>query len=243
MTEEGESSDRLETAPSMELRRRRLRFHSESLAKPFRELWNEDLRIDVDSVVHLDDGTHLQYWSVESQEPQQLIETVEQFPTTLDAELVSAVDDTHRFEVHGSRESLFGTFDEFDGITLSATYDEDGVEVVAEFPGDVDTDTVRAAVADVYPDLELVDSYTVETLDAFRHLLRARLTQRQLTVLQVAYFSGYYEQPRRRTGTELADRLDISKQAFHDHLRKAHAGVFDALFEDDTSRLTDKPWG
>jgi len=230
MTEEGRSSDRLETALSRELRRRRLRFHSESLAEPFRE--HGDLRIDVSSVVQLEDGTHLQYWSVESREPQQLTETVAQFPTTLGAELISTVDDTHRFEVHGSRESLFGAFDEFDGLTLSATYDDDGVTVVGEFPGDVDTESVEAAVTDVYSDLELVDSYTVETVDAFRHLLRARLTQRQLTVLQVAYFSGYYEQPRRRTGTELADRLDISKQAFHDHLRRAHAGVAEVLFGD-----------
>ncbi|MFC6756140.1 helix-turn-helix domain-containing protein [Halomicroarcula sp. GCM10025894] len=36
---------------------------------------------------------------------------------------------------------------------------------------------------------------------------------------------------RGRTGTELADRLGISKQAFHDHLRKAHATVFEVLLE------------
>jgi len=210
--------------------RRRLVFHSASLADPFRELLETSVAVDVDSVVQLGDGTHLQYWTVEHREPQLLIETVEQFPTTLEATLLSTVGDTHRFEVHGSRESLFGAFDEFDGVTRSATYDAEGVSVVAEFPADVDTDRVVASVQRAYPDLELVDSYTVETVDVFRHLVRNRLTERQLAVLQLAYFSGYYEQPRKRSGSELADRLGISKQAFHDHLRKAHAGVFDALF-------------
>lgn len=209
--------------------RRQLVFHSDVLAEPFRERWDGDVTIDVDSVVRLDDGTALQYWTVEHREPQQLIETFEQFPTTLDVALLSTVEGTHQFEVHGYRESLFGAFDDFGGIALAATYDTDGVEVVGEFPGDVDTDSVVAAVRDVHPDLELVDSYTVETLNAVRHEIRNRLTQRQLLVLQVAYFSGYYERPRRRTGTELADRLGISKQAFHDHLRKAHATVFETL--------------
>ncbi|MDS0281087.1 helix-turn-helix domain-containing protein [Haloarcula onubensis] len=227
---EGEGGKR----PSAATPRRQLVFRSQSLAEPFRDIWDENVTIAVESVVQLDDGTHLQYWTVRHREPQRLIETVEQFPTTLDAELVSTVDDTHRFEVHGARESLFTAFEAFDGVTLSAAYDADGVDVVGEFAGDVDTDAVVEAGQAVYPDLELVDSYTVETLDTFRHLVRDRLTQRQLTVLHVAYFSGYYERPRRRSGAELADRLGISKQAFHDHLRKAHATVFEALIGNET---------
>jgi len=220
-----ETDGRLTAARS----RRQLVFHSDAIAEQFREQWDGDVAIEVDSGVQLDDGTQLQYWTVEHREPHRLIETFEQLPTTIEAELLSTVDGTHTFEVHGSKESLFGAFDEFDGITLAATYDTDGVEVVGEFPGDVNTDSVVAAVQDVYPDLELVDSYTVETLNAFRHLIGNRLTERQLMVLQVAYFNGYYERPRRRSGTELADRLGISKQAFHDHLRKAHATVFETL--------------
>jgi len=234
MTDDGAAETDADGRLSATGPRRQLVFHSEALAEPFRASWTEDVTIDIDSVVQLDDGTALQYWTVTHREPQRFIETVTQLPTTLDAELVSTVDDTHRFEVHGSRASLFGTLGEFDGVALSATCDTDSVEVVGEFPGDVDTDSVVAAVQDVYPDLELVGRYTVETLDTFRQEVRQRLTQRQLTVLQVAYFSGYYERPRRRTGTELADRLGISKQAFHDHLRKAHATVFEALIESGT---------
>ncbi|MBX0286167.1 bacterio-opsin activator domain-containing protein [Haloarcula salinisoli] len=209
--------------------RRRLRFHSDSLGELFHEVLAEGVTVHIDSVVQLDDGTHLEYWTTTHRDPQRLVETVEQLPTKLDAELLSTVDDTHRFEVHGASESLFGVLEEFGAVAKSATYDTDGFEVVAELPVDVDTDTIVEAVQSVYPSLELVDGYTVETVSDFRQRVKERLTERQLTVLQVAYFSGYYERPRRRTGAELADRLGISKQAFHDHLRKAHATVFETL--------------
>lgn len=231
MDKHGEPPDPAETALSADLRQRRLRFHSESLAEPFRETGDVDISIEVDSVVHLDDGTTLQYWSVTHQSPEQVLATIESLPMTLDVRLLRTIDDRHWFEVHGSAESLFATFDEFDGVTQSATYDSDGIDVVAELPADVDTDQLLEAVEREYDDLELVDSYTVETLSAFRYLVRTRLTDRQFTVLQLAYFSGYYKQPRRRAGSELADRLDISRQAFHDHLRKAHRAVFEVLFD------------
>jgi len=215
--------------------RRRLRFHSDSLGELFYEVTDEGVTVDVDSVVQLDDGTHLEYWTTTHQDPHRLLETVEQLPTKLDAELLSTVDDTHRFEVHGASESLFGVLEEFGVVAKCATYDADGLEVVAQFPADVDTGAIAEAVQSVYPSLELVEGYTVETVSDFRERIRERLTPRQQTVLQMAYFGGYYEQPRHRTGDELAGQLGITRQAFHDHLRKAHATVFEALIEDGTA--------
>lgn len=212
--------------------RRRLRFHSDSLGELFDEVVEDGVSIDIDSVVQIDDGTHLEYWTTTHEDPQRLVETVEQFPTKLDAELLSTVDDTHRFEVHGASESLFGALEGFGAVARTATVDADGLDVVAEFPVDVDAAAVAEAVQSVYPSLELVDGYTVETVSDFRQRVREQLTPRQQTVLQMAYFGGFYEQPRRRTGEELAGQLDITRQAFHDHLRKAHATVFEVLIED-----------
>lgn len=212
--------------------RLRLEFHSDDLAKPFREAFDEPVTNTVNSVVQLDDGTHLQYWTVTHTSPDRLCTTVVNFPTTLDARLLSTVGDTHRLEVHGDTSSLFSAFDTFDGDTKAAVYDEDGVHVVAEFPSSVQTDMVIDAVHDIYPDLDLVSSHTIQTVNVFRHIIEDQLTERQLTALRIAYFSGYYEQPRMSTGEELAERMGISKQAFHEHLRKAYATVFEHLLED-----------
>ncbi|WP_435158699.1 helix-turn-helix domain-containing protein [Haladaptatus sp. DFWS20] len=211
--------------------RLRLEFHSDNLAKPFQETFDEPVTITVNSVVQLADGTHLQYWTVTHTSPDRLCKTVVNFPTTLDARLLSTVGDTHRIEVHGDTSSLFSAFDEFDGDTKAAVYDENGVHVVAEFPSSVKTDMVVDAVHDIYPDLDLVSSHTIQTVHVFRHVIEDQLTDRQLTALRIAYFSGYYEQPRMSTGEELAERMGISKQAFHEHLRKAYATIFEHLLE------------
>ncbi|MFC7200793.1 helix-turn-helix domain-containing protein [Halospeciosus flavus] len=43
---------------------------------------------------------------------------------------------------------------------------------------------------------------------------REKLTTRQREVLQTAYFIGFFEQPRVRTGTEIADAMGISQPTF-----------------------------
>lgn len=237
-----EQSSGTETDPGREPRLR-VEFRSDDLAEPFRDRFDEPVAITVYAVVQLDDGTHLQYWELTHTDPETVIETVVQFPTTLDARLLSTVGDTHRIEVLGGSRSLFAVFDEFDGTTRSAVYDEDGVRVVAEFPLDVETDAVVEAVHDVYPDLDVVESQTVGTVNLFRRHVEDRLTDRQLTALRLAYFGGYYEQPRVSTGAELAERMDISKQAFHEHLRKAYVTVFSILLEGSTldDGLTGQP--
>ncbi len=62
------------------------------------------------------------------------------------------------------------------------------------------------------------------------------LTDRQRTVLEAAYLSGYFDWPRRRTtGEELADTLDIATSTLHQHLRVASGKVFEQYFDGDPS--------
>ncbi|MBX0303959.1 PAS domain-containing protein [Haloarcula salinisoli] len=57
------------------------------------------------------------------------------------------------------------------------------------------------------------------------------LTDRQRTVLEAAYLSGYFDWPRRRTtGEDLADALDIATSTLHQHLRVASGKVFEQYF-------------
>nr|WP_272904676.1 helix-turn-helix domain-containing protein [Halobacterium sp. TGN-42-S1] len=47
------------------------------------------------------------------------------------------------------------------------------------------------------------------------------LTDRQLAALQLALECGYYEQPRRTSLRDLADRTSVARSTFEEHLRKA----------------------
>ncbi|MFD1514881.1 bacterio-opsin activator domain-containing protein [Halomarina rubra] len=219
--------------------RQRLHFVSDALAEPFRSLLDGNVSIAVDSVVHLDDGTHLQYWTVTGGSVENLLAAVEQFPTTLDARMLSTVGDTHRIETHGSSDSLFTAFTRFDGSTRSAVSDPNGVRITADFPLDVDRAAVAAAVREVYPDLALVAWEDVTTFDAVRRLVERALTDRQSTALRIAYYGGYYERPRQSTGAELAARMGITKQTFNTHLQKAYRTLFELLLADADYDDTD----
>ncbi|RQG96924.1 GAF domain-containing protein, partial [Natrarchaeobius oligotrophus] len=68
-----------------------------------------------------------------------------------------------------------------------------------------------------------------------RSRLLERLTERQREVVQTAYHSGFFEWPRRTTGEEIADSLDISPPAFHKHVRFSEQKLFDTIFESGSS--------
>jgi len=58
------------------------------------------------------------------------------------------------------------------------------------------------------------------------------LTDRQLEVVQTAYYSGFFESPRGHTGEEVAETLGVSSTAFYRHIRTVQRKLFDTLFED-----------
>jgi len=55
--------------------------------------------------------------------------------------------------------------------------------------------------------------------------LHSVLTDRQLNILDMAYSWGYYEWPRKLSVTKLAKKLNLSKSATCEHLRKAELKV------------------
>ncbi|ADQ66514.1 pas domain s-box [Halogeometricum borinquense DSM 11551] len=59
-----------------------------------------------------------------------------------------------------------------------------------------------------------------------------RLTERQLEVVQTAYYAGYFENPRAHSGDEVADVLGVSPAAFYRHIRTVQRKLFAVLFEE-----------
>ncbi|EMA00811.1 hypothetical protein SAMN05443574_101232 [Haloarcula vallismortis] len=113
----------------------------------------------------------------------------------------------------------------------------DGVATIAvELPSEADIRPTVNAVTDAYPETSLAakreTERPAETNTGFRDRLSGTLSDRQETVLQAAYHSGYFEWPRGSTAEELADSLDISSPTLHNHLRKAQQKVLTAFFDD-----------
>jgi hypothetical protein len=123
--------------------------------------------------------------------------------------------------------SLIGRFEEHDCLYQPPTVHRQGWEhytVLAFDEGDV-----RDLLHDLDDDRD-VEVLSKTALDERRipHSMLAPvdslfddLTDRQLAALRLALDAGYYEQPRRTSVRDLADRTAVSRSTFEEHLRKA----------------------
>lgn len=72
---------------------------------------------------------------------------------------------------------------------------------------------------------------------------RTNLTSKQYEALVVAYQLGYYEIPRRATGEEVAEALDISHQALSERLCRGYRNVIDTLLQHEGPSSLSDPFG
>ncbi|WP_058365209.1 bacterio-opsin activator domain-containing protein [Haloparvum sedimenti] len=112
--------------------------------------------------------------------------------------------------------------------------------LVVDVPGGVEVRNVTRFVGDRFADADLTSKQTREQASehGFYASVLDRMTDRQLEVLETAYYSGFFESPRRATGETVADSLGISPQAFYQHIRTAQRKLFAALIEDHTPVAT-----
>ncbi|QZX99128.1 PAS domain S-box protein [Halobaculum rubrum] len=89
-----------------------------------------------------------------------------------------------------------------------------------------------------YPDVNVAihEQTTTSPSHSWMRLLDDSLTGRQRDILATAYYSGFFDQQRKRTGTEIADLLDISQPAFSTQLRAAHRNLLSTLFGEESEK-------
>jgi PAS domain S-box-containing protein len=214
-----------------------LDFRSTEIAQSYRAETDEEIVVKLDSVVSLSDGTYRQFWTIEGTSPQ-VVNTVltNNYQSVSEPKLLQTVGDTSRFQVTVDEDSAAGVFATFDGNLQSVKIQNNAATMTARFQDSVETPAVTQAIQKHIPDIQLVDQRRLLTPTYLRQLVEENLTDRQQTVIRLAYFGGYYERPRLSTGDELAAELGISRQTFHHHLRKAEATVFYYMFDKETAQ-------
>ncbi|SDN10303.1 hypothetical protein SAMN04487949_3376 [Halogranum gelatinilyticum] len=61
---------------------------------------------------------------------------------------------------------------------------------------------------------------------------RTVLTDRQCEVLETAHEMGYFDHPKRANATEVAERLDINRSTFAEHLSAAQSKLLDVILDE-----------
>jgi len=103
-------------------------------------------------------------------------------------------------------------------------------------PADGDVTAVTDALQSVYADASAV---TIRSKAAAGDPdvvpdVREALTDKQRQALELAYHQGYFERPREHNATELAEKLDVTRATFTQHVRSAHRKL--------VSRLLGEQW-
>ncbi len=231
-----------ETVPSGEYALE-LEFRSEGIGRLLREVavdhTSDEFEISIDGDVPLPDGRRIQYYTASGVSVKKYIGMLDEFDSILRVRLLSVAGDSCRVEVELAYDSMGATFAELDGRTKAGFYRRGTHYVVGELPADVDVDAAIATVHSIYPQMEHHSTRRIVTSRQFYRVAEHALTERQFTVLQLAFYGGYFEQPRLSTGADLAAQLGITKQTFNTHLRKAYQALFEQLFHEAESIDTD----
>ncbi|MFU8868235.1 bacterio-opsin activator domain-containing protein [Natronococcus sp.] len=211
---------------------RRLEFRAnESAVPPSLRIEGGETRIEIDSVVSLPDGTTVQYMGTADLSASDFVTAVEEVPHYIDVRLLSSSDGYHRVEAHAESTTVAHVFSSLGGRARTIVITPEEVRFLGELPGDVDPRLAADGIREFHRSVELVSEDLVYSPHLLYDVVADALTERQLSVLDAAYFGGYFDTPRTSTGDELADRFGVTRQTFNQHLRKAQRTVFRHLFE------------
>ncbi|PCR91591.1 bacterio-opsin activator domain-containing protein [Natrinema ejinorense] len=190
--------------------------------------------IAVDHVLPLND-VFVYYLTVPDSDPDAVRDAAADLPAITELRCIDVSEAESYWEVvvRGSTisELLVGY-----GARLQSKVVRDGVAALTvQVSPDVDLREFVDAVTSAYPDTRLVSKRTVdrpvETRGDFRQTVESSLTEKQRLALEAAYHGGYFEWPTRNSdASEIADRLGIARQTFHQHLRVAQAKLLSAYF-------------
>ncbi|AUX10016.1 PAS domain S-box [Halalkaliarchaeum desulfuricum] len=118
----------------------------------------------------------------------------------------------------------------------SITVSRRGTRIDLSTPRQRDNREFISRLKDVYPGAEL-KAYVTDpqpgsaSTPAFEELL----TDRQREILETAYHAGFFDQPRKSTGKEIAESLDISQPAFSTQLRAIQRKIVESVYGCETT--------
>ncbi|RBI59404.1 bacterio-opsin activator [halophilic archaeon] len=120
-------------------------------------------------------------------------------------------------------------------VFREATASPTTTTLAIDIPDSIDVRTITQLVRESFSNVELRSKQTINQAiehDFYSKFLE-KLTERQLEVIQTAYYSGFFESPRESTGEDVAKTLGISPPAFYKHARTVQRKLFTTLFEEN----------
>lgn len=182
------------------------------------------------------DGSYLEYFTVTNAAPAEFLDLADQTRGVDHVRLVSRDSNECLCEVGVTSPSIVTAVANAGGTVTALTAEDGFGTVIVELSRTADIHHVVDALDATVADVDLLAKRTVDrpvqTEQRFRSAVSERLTTKQRDVLEAAHFAGFFEQPRRSRGDEIAESLGISPSTFHQHMRAGLRKFIDVVVAD-----------
>ncbi len=199
-------------------------------------LVQEEGRFEFKGVVPNDDHGRL-FFTVSDLSSDRVAEFAAMASEVTNLSVIADRGDRTLYEADLTGDSLTRTVLDHGGVPREMTATDGDVRLVVDLAADADVREFVEAFRSRYETAELVRRRERErpgrTAAGFRAELEERLTDRQAEVLRSAYLSGFFSTPRDRTGSEIAESLDVAQPTFNNHLRAAQRKLLTLLFDEE----------
>lgn len=202
-------------------------------------LADEGCRIEHRGLVPRSDGTSRWFVTAAGVTPERMDELVAGVDRIGTARSIVEADALYELTIRpptrGETPCLFDETVEHGGRVGSMTATTEEVTFTVEMPTESAVRRFIESLRSDYRNVELVGrhdhDHPTTAREGRRGWLATELTDRQREILQVAYYSGYFEDPRETTGAEISEQLGINRSTFHRTLRAAERASFAALLD------------
>lgn len=178
-----------------------------------------------------------QYVTIDGVDGETALETATAHDSVEECRLIYDGDERCTLELRLTR-SVVRTLANHGATVRDVTVEDGDGTCVVEVSQDADIRKIAEALTITCENAELVARREVDravrTAAQRRSRILDELTDRQLTTLRLAYYGGFFDWPRKSTGEEIAEAMDISPPTMHQHLRKGLKSILREFFDDSS---------
>ncbi|WP_435177139.1 bacterio-opsin activator domain-containing protein [Halorussus sp. AFM4] len=191
--------------------------------------------VRLESLVERDDGSLRAFFVVDGASVSEVAEFAARSAAVSDPTHVSETDEGHLFEATVGTETFLARLLDYGAYPTELTATPTGASLTVELPQGGDTQPFLRMMLDTHDGVELVArrelDRPIQSDAEFRAHYADRLTDREEEVLRTAFYAGFFESPRRSSGSEVAELLDVSQPTVNRHLRSGERKLLEMVFE------------
>ncbi|WP_336360152.1 bacterio-opsin activator domain-containing protein [Haladaptatus sp. ZSTT2] len=192
-------------------------------------------KITFDRTIPLGEDNFLQYGTVTQDAMETLTALVSEQPHYRNVTIDAPEADESRFDLQLSAPPAISSIAAIGGRINTVTIEDGDINIVVHIQPGADVRRIVDAVKAEYPCAEMIaNRQTVCTTEATPNLhqvLHDQLTEKQRTALETAYFAGFFDWPRRKSGEDIATSMGVSPSTFHEHIRTSQRKLIRSIFD------------